>query len=55
LRYPDLNGDPNLIANLEQLPDQGYSIGLDITPRGEIKVTNGRNQFSKTYKARAAR
>jgi hypothetical protein len=23
---------------------------MDITPRGEITVMNGRNQFSKTYK-----
>lgn len=50
VRYPELNGDPNFIANLEPLPDQGYSIGMDITPRGEITVMNGRNQFSKTYK-----
>jgi beta-lactamase superfamily II metal-dependent hydrolase len=55
VRYPDLNGDPNFIANLEATPDQGYSIGMDITPRGEITVTNGRNQFSKTYKAHGDR
>jgi beta-lactamase superfamily II metal-dependent hydrolase len=55
VRYPDLNGDPNLIANLEAPPDQGYTIDLDINPRGEITVTNTRNQFSKTYKARTAR
>jgi beta-lactamase superfamily II metal-dependent hydrolase len=54
VRYPDLNGDPNYIANLNGVPDQGYSIGLDITPRGVITVTNSRNNFSKTYKARAA-
>lgn len=52
VRYPDLNGDPNYIANLNQQPDQGYSISVDITPRGEITVTNGRNQFSKVYHAR---
>lgn len=54
VRYPDLNGDPNYIANLEPLPDQGNSIGVDINPRGEITVTNGRNHFSKRYKAHAA-
>jgi competence protein ComEC len=55
VRYPDLNGDPGYIANLNGAPDQGYSIGLDITPSGGITVTNSRNNFSKTYKARAAR
>jgi competence protein ComEC len=54
VRYPDLNGDPGYIANLNAVPDQGYSIGLDITPRGIITVTNSRNNFSNTYKARAA-
>jgi glyoxylase-like metal-dependent hydrolase (beta-lactamase superfamily II) len=53
VRYPELNGDPNYIANLEPLPDEGYFISLDITPGGEIVVTNSRNHFSKTYKARA--
>ncbi len=54
VRYPDLNGDPNYIANLNAAPDQGYSLGLNITPAGNITVTNSRNQFSQTYKARAA-
>jgi len=44
--YPDLNGDPNYIASLNQQPDHGYSISADIAPRGEFTVTNGRNQFS---------
>jgi competence protein ComEC len=52
VRYPDLNGDPDYIANLNQQPDQGYPISIDITPRGEIMVINGRNQFSKVYHAR---
>jgi len=52
VRYPDLNGDPNYIANLNQQPDQGYSISVDITPKGTITVTNDRNQFSKVYHAR---
>ncbi len=52
VRYPDLNGDPNYIANLDQQPDRGYSILVDVTPRGKITVTNERNQFSKAYQAR---
>ncbi len=54
VRYPDLNGDPNYIANLNGVADQGYPIDLDISRSGDITVTNGRNHFSKTYKARAA-
>ncbi len=54
VRYPDLNGDPNYIANLNGVRDQGYPIDLDVTRGGEITVTNGRNGFSKAYKARAA-
>ncbi|MBT9332972.1 ComEC/Rec2 family competence protein [Paracidobacterium acidisoli] len=52
VRYPDLNGDPDYIANLDQLSDQGYPVDIDITPRGRITVTNGRNHFSRTYTAR---
>ena len=55
VRYPDLNGDPNYIANLDGTPDQAYAVTLDITPAGNITVTNERNHFSKTYKARAAK
>lgn len=54
VRYPDLNGDPNTIANLDQQPDMTYPIELNITPGGAITVTNPRNQFSKTYWARGA-
>lgn len=54
VRYPDLNGDPDYIANLNGVPDQGHSIKLDITRTGSITVTNTRNDFSKKYKARAA-
>jgi hypothetical protein len=54
VRYPALNGDPDYIANLNGVPDQGNSIDLDISRSGSIKVTNSRDQFSKTYKARAA-
>ena len=55
VRYPDLNPDPNYIANLNQQPDMAYPIDLDITPSGEITVTNTRNGFSKTYESREAR
>jgi competence protein ComEC len=55
VRYPDLNGDPNYIANLDAVPDEGYPITVDITRSGKITVTNGRNQFSKIYQARAER
>ncbi|MEO6802701.1 MAG: MBL fold metallo-hydrolase, partial [Granulicella sp.] len=54
VRYPDLNGDPDYIANLNSVPDNGYPITVDITPAGQIKVTNDRNQFTKTYKAHAS-
>ncbi|HWF47189.1 MAG TPA: MBL fold metallo-hydrolase, partial [Bryobacteraceae bacterium] len=54
VRYPDLNGDPDYIANLNGVPDQGNPIDIDITRAGDITVTNGRNHFSKTYQARAA-
>lgn len=53
VRYPDLNGDPNYIANLNRQPDHGYAISVDITRRGRITVTNERNHFSRTYYARA--
>lgn len=55
VRYPKLNPDPNYIANLDELPDKAYPINLDITPSGEIKVTNPRNDFTKTYESREAR
>lgn len=54
IRYPALNGDPNYIANPDWVPDQAYSLNLDIAPGGGITVTNSRNNFSKTYQARAA-
>jgi competence protein ComEC len=52
VRYPNLNGDPDYIANLNVVPDASYPIDLDISPDGKIMVTNGRNGFSKTYQAR---
>ncbi len=55
VRYPNLNPNPNYIANLNQQPDMAYPIDLDITRSGEITVTNTRNGFSKTYESREAR
>jgi beta-lactamase superfamily II metal-dependent hydrolase len=52
VRYPDLNGDPNFIANLDQQPDHGYPILVDINSEGRITVTNQRNHFTRTYHAR---
>ncbi len=53
VRYPDLNGDPNYIANLNGTADEGYAVDISITPAGSITVKNGRNGFAKTYQARA--
>ena len=46
---PELNGDPDYIANLEPAPDYGKNIRLDIARSGKVTVTNSRNGFSKTY------
>lgn len=54
IRYPDLNGDADYIANPNWLPDQNYHVTLDIAPSGTFTVTNSRNNFSQTYKSRAA-
>lgn len=53
-RFPQLDGDPNYIVNLNQEPDHAYPLELDVTPAGTITVTNTRNQFSKSYQSRAA-
>jgi beta-lactamase superfamily II metal-dependent hydrolase len=53
-RNPELNGDPDYIANLDQQPDKANPISMEISPEGQIKVTNTRNEFSKSYIARAA-
>jgi competence protein ComEC len=53
-RYPALNPDLNFIANPDWVPDQNFSLMATVTPAGLITVTNGRNNFSRTYKARAA-
>jgi beta-lactamase superfamily II metal-dependent hydrolase len=54
IRYPNLNPDPNFIANLDWVPDQNFIITATVTPAGMITITNGRNHFSRTYKARGA-
>lgn len=54
IRYPDLNPDMNYIANPNWLPDQYYSLNLDIAPSGKFTVTNTRNNFTRSYTARAA-
>ena len=47
------NTQPEMIANLEEGPnDQGHWIHGSVAPDGTFTITNGRNGFSKTYKAR---
>ena len=53
-RYPALNPDLNYIANPDWVPDLNFSLMATVTPAGLITVTNNRNHFSKTYKARGA-
>jgi beta-lactamase superfamily II metal-dependent hydrolase len=49
----DHNTDENMIANLEDSPDcKGNWIKASVAKDGTFTVTNGRNGFSKTYKAR---
>ncbi len=50
--HPDLNGDPDYIANPDPAPDRGQSIRLEITRGGRITVTNSRNAFTRTYQVR---
>jgi len=46
---PELDGDPDYIANLGPSPSHGYALRLDIARSGRVTVTNGRNGYSKTY------
>lgn len=47
------NTDENMIANLEASTDcKGNWIRVDVQPNGSYTITNGRNNFSKTYHAR---
>jgi beta-lactamase superfamily II metal-dependent hydrolase len=49
---PNLDGDPNYIANLGASPSHGYALMLDIARDGRVTVTNPRNGFSQTYQVR---
>jgi len=47
------NTDENMIANLEASTEcKGNWIRVDVEANGSYTVTNGRNNFSKTYQAR---
>lgn len=52
VRYPDLNPDPDYIANLNDPQDAAYPLDVDIAPSGKITVTNPRNGFTKSYWSR---
>lgn len=52
LANPELDGDPNYIANLGPSPSHGYTTRLDITRGGRVTVTNTRNGFSKVYQVK---
>ncbi len=54
VRYPDLNPAGDFIANLDWVPDQNFNLMATVTSAGLITVTNSRNGFARTYKARAA-
>jgi len=47
------NTAPNQIANLEDTADcKGNWIKASVAPDGTFTITNGRNNFSKTYTSR---
>ena len=47
------NPADNMIANMEASTEcKGNWLRVDVLPNGSYTVTNGRNNFSKTYKAR---
>jgi hypothetical protein len=47
------NTSDDMIANMEATPDcKGNWIRVDVQQNGSYTVTNGRNNFSKTYQAR---
>jgi hypothetical protein len=50
---PDVNGDPQLIANedADQTRDKFLGLRLRIERNGKITVINERNGFNKTYQA----
>ena len=47
------NTTEDMIANLEPSADcKGNWIRVDVQPNGQFTVTNGRNNFSKSYQAK---
>jgi len=49
----DHNTAPDMIANLEEgAADQGYAITAAVSADGTFTVTNSRNGYAKTYRAR---
>lgn len=65
--HPEWDGDKNMIANLNPPasavaaqakslftapPDHGYAIHAEITPDGQITMTNDRNGYSKIYQVK---
>ena len=50
---PDHNTSPEMTANFEEAAaDQGHFIKASVARDGTFTLTNGRNGFSRTYKAR---
>ena len=50
---PDVNGDPQMIANedADQTKDKFHNLRLRIERDGKITVINERNGFNKSYQA----
>ena len=47
------NTAPDMIANLEEgAADQGYTITAAVSSDGTFTVTNSRNRYTKSYRAR---
>jgi competence protein ComEC len=51
-KEPAHNTAPDMIANLDEIGDQGHAISASVAPDGRFTVTNGRNGFSRTYVAK---
>ena len=50
---PAHNTAPDMIANLEEgAADRGHSITAAVSADGTFTVTNSRNGFARTYRAR---
>lgn len=49
---PDLDGNPDYIANLGPSPSHGYALMLRIAREGRVTATNTRNGFSRSYTVR---